>query len=405
MIAYLDTLIGFSVLMLGISLLITILNQIISSLLAHRGSNMRWGLEVLFKQLDPNAAGYPLLVTQARSMAETILTHPLISDSIFSTKWSGLVHKNPRLLGLVRRWQLASGLRPEELSAVLTQIVAIRPVDMSVNLHAALRREVYQLLKSPSSAAIRQGTLSAEIAGGVPAGIPPGMADKIVGVTPGAAGNIEEWFGKIEDRIRQRFTMWMRIWTAAFAFAIAGFGCVDAIGLISALYTNSSLRAQLVNAAPQTTAAALRLTPDVTQLFTDALNQAVKSSNATALAAANISSPTEATEWMKTKIADSTARDKLRTAFDKNVNDELTKRAGAAGQILSNLSLAGLPHFGFSAWKEEAVTLPRVVGVLISALLLSLGAPFWFNTLSSLTSLRPLLAGPSSSQQQSKSTS
>jgi hypothetical protein len=34
----------------------------------------------------------------------------------------------------------------------------------------------------------------------------------------------------------------------------------------------------------------------------------------------------------------------------------------------------------------------RLLGILISAALLSLGAPFWFNTLKSLTNLRPILA-------------
>ena len=34
----------------------------------------------------------------------------------------------------------------------------------------------------------------------------------------------------------------------------------------------------------------------------------------------------------------------------------------------------------------------RLLGILISAALLSLGAPFWFNTLKSLTNLRPKLA-------------
>ena len=34
----------------------------------------------------------------------------------------------------------------------------------------------------------------------------------------------------------------------------------------------------------------------------------------------------------------------------------------------------------------------RLLGILVSAALLSLGAPFWFNTLKSLTNLRPTLA-------------
>jgi hypothetical protein len=40
--------------MLGVSLIITILTQIVSSFLALRGSNLLWGIEVLLKELDPN---------------------------------------------------------------------------------------------------------------------------------------------------------------------------------------------------------------------------------------------------------------------------------------------------------------------------------------------------------------
>ena len=43
-----------------------------------------------------------------------------------------------------------------------------------------------------------------------------------------------------------------------------------------------------------------------------------------------------------------------------------------------------------------------IAGIIMSALLLSLGAPFWFNALRTLSSLRPILAGtadPSKSEE------
>src|SRR5437899_2554948 len=102
MLAYLDTLIGFAVVMLGSSLLITILNQLISTLLAHRGANLGWGLGVLFQQINPGARGLPLITAHADLLAETVLSHALASDSIFSTRWAGLVNSFPRLLRVVR---------------------------------------------------------------------------------------------------------------------------------------------------------------------------------------------------------------------------------------------------------------------------------------------------------------
>src|SRR5215471_3982531 len=80
MLAYLDTLIGFAVIMLGSSLLITIATQIISTLLSHRGANLRWGLTTLFQHLPHS----PNINSSAPDLANDVLTHPLISDSIFS---------------------------------------------------------------------------------------------------------------------------------------------------------------------------------------------------------------------------------------------------------------------------------------------------------------------------------
>jgi hypothetical protein len=43
-------------------------------------------------------------------------------------------------------------------------------------------------------------------------------------------------------------------------------------------------------------------------------------------------------------------------------------------------------------WKKGTPVGPEIPGVLATAALLSLGAPFWFNLLKSLTNLRPLVA-------------
>ena len=87
MLAYLDTFIGFAVVMLGASLLITVLTQMVSALFSHRGANLRWGLETMFKNL-PNS---PLMntATHAEMIAKDVLTHPLISDSVFSCGSAG----------------------------------------------------------------------------------------------------------------------------------------------------------------------------------------------------------------------------------------------------------------------------------------------------------------------------
>jgi hypothetical protein len=85
MLEKLDTLIAFAVVMLGVSLIITILTQIVASFLGLRGSNLLWGIETLLRELDPELEKK---LGDARSSVRTIaieiLTDPEISDSTFS---------------------------------------------------------------------------------------------------------------------------------------------------------------------------------------------------------------------------------------------------------------------------------------------------------------------------------
>ena len=108
MLAYLDTLIGFAVVMLGASLIIMLLTQGISAAGSFRGSSLRWGLQELFKHLD--ARNLPTIAAQANALAQHILTHNLASDSIFkSLPWIGKLVPD----AWVQRFQLATAIRPD----------------------------------------------------------------------------------------------------------------------------------------------------------------------------------------------------------------------------------------------------------------------------------------------------
>lgn len=354
MLGYLDTVIAFTVLMLGISLLITMLNQAVSALLAHRGANLAWGLGVLFEHIDP--AAFPNIAKNAPALAETVLSHPLVSDSMFSTspRWASLIAKFPGLLRMVRRWQFASAISPEDLAAILNHIAGALPP----NLPAAIQGEIKNLLNTSSPLTQRQGTLANAVAAGVATGGTPLAVplDNIVGTVQGAAGNLEAWFTKVLDRVSQRFTMWMRVWTVAFAFLIAFGACIDTFQLLSDLSTNNALRTQLVNAAPQINdlAKSVPLQPGVTQDLTTLKQNA---------------------DQVRAILATSGAG--LPTVSPRNWHWKLS--GFFTGAFWSQFTTPAL-------WRQFA-------GVLATALLLSLGAPFWYNALSQLTSLKPVLAG------------
>src|SRR4051794_23226160 len=96
MLGQLDTFIAFAVVILGISLLITVLNQIIVALFGARGSTGGGGPETPLEKI-PHPPAPP-----ARHISELVLQHPLISDSTVSK-----THSWPLVGPFLGRWRNA----------------------------------------------------------------------------------------------------------------------------------------------------------------------------------------------------------------------------------------------------------------------------------------------------------
>jgi hypothetical protein len=345
MLAYLDTVIGFAVVMLVISLLITILTQVVSALLNHRGSNLLWGIKTLFARFDPK--GYQHLSESAEAVARQVLTHPLISDSWFSgnrlARWLG---KFPPLGALFARFQLAAAIRANELMDIL-QHLASNALDGQ-----PVAGDINKLLNT--TAAPVQATAAAVGAANVAAGV-----QQTVQTIQTDAARLEDWFGSMMDRVSQKFAMYMRIWTVAFA-AVFAFGTgTNSIQLLSDLYTQGAFRNALVNAAPQVSSAA------------------------------------------QTVLAAKPAADSSASDADKKVIQDALKSAADLQEISSQsgfqvIQLRWPIDFGKRPWQSQ---LRYILGVLMTTGLLSLGAPFWFNALKSMTNLRPVVASKESAEE------
>ena len=329
MLAYLDTLIGFAVVMLVISLLITILTQMGSSLLNHRGGNLLWGLKTLFAEFDPKTYGH--LAANAESLATHVLTHPLVSDSWFSGNViTDRLTRFPAVARLFARFQLASAIRVNELQNVMRHLasnaLAGQPVAADIN----------RLL----------GTAQAAVAV-APAGVAAGVQGAVAAVRTDA-DELASWFSSLMDRVAQRFATYMRIWTVGFAVIFALGTGLNAITLAGTIYQNSTLRSALLSSSPQVAAAA------------------------------------QATF----------ARD---TGSSTAVHDE----AQDAKDLLKTAQQAGFDIFALS-WPKHysnfSERLEYLLGVLLTALLLSMGAPFWYNAIKSITNLRPIVAAKEDSE-------
>lgn len=271
--ARLDVLIAFAVVMLGLSVLITTLTQMVSAVLGYRGTNLRWGLIQLLKSVDPT------LEANAEKIAQEVLTHPLLSDSNVA-KFARRFAKWPLVGPYFQRLHLASAISVSELTGILRQTAS------NVSL----------------------------------------------------AGGVEAWFNSAMARVGQRFTMQMRIWTILFALGCTLLLHLDATRLLSQL-----------SADPQATARLVEGSKAVQTLSSDMLSDAQATGDH---------------------------------------NDEQIKRLAARAhkvyELFGDANFQLIPQPYPSDFKGDSL-----LGLLISAVLLSLGAPFWFNALKTLCSLKP----------------
>ncbi len=166
----------------------------------------------------------------------------------------------------------------------------------------------------------------------------------------------EQWFDSAMDRVSHRFAGWSRVITIVFSFAIAFALHLDAVDLFTRLSTDADLRASV-------------------RLSTDAVSK-----RAEGLLAPTPSSA--GSEGAKPPAGQAAAIDSLATI------QTLKKDLQHIQSDLDQSKVRLIPDRIF-ACDYNARTL---LGVIASAVFLSLGAPFWFNMLKTLGSLRPLLA-------------
>lgn len=391
MLQYLDTIIAFTVIMLGVSLLITILTQMISALLGYRGTNLLWGLKTLLGTVEPQ------LEVKADTLARNILESPIISDSIFSHL------KNVPLIGkLTQRWRFASTITAEELAGRLKDLA-----DSMQKNDATTATLIKTVLDKPDPEATRKVQMIQTVLGGVVShyAVQLDKAIQQLGATVQTSiGKIEACFDVVIKRASQRFATQMRIWTIIFAILISFGARIDSFSLFQQLWTNPVLRTNLVEQNEMLLKEASILLGDEEdntksatsgvppQIITDALErlkEEEKKSTVGLPEAPKFKNMNEAVEWLRANLkADKTTRENLLNKYQVLVIGELKKHAGTIKQGLAKSGFRLQIPASFkdvSNYYEEL----SIWGILVTAAFLSLGAPFWFSTLKTLSNLRP----------------
>jgi hypothetical protein len=402
MFGQLDTFIAFAVVILGVSMLITVLNQIAAALLGLRGTNLRWGIQTLLEQVDPR------LAADARDISERILAHPLISDSTWSKTrdW-------PLLGRLAARWRLGSAIKVGELVNILRLVAQPVPAAGAATWEHRLTEF---LAAHDAEVAARVDAATTAISA-----LTPDALQKLDTVMPHVAtqvreatGDLERWFDSVMDRVSQRFAARMRLWTVLFSLIVAFTLHLDASVVLRSIRSDPELRASLVASADAMARQAEQvLGASMTSIFRVAAERLqAETAELRGTEIPPFITERDGAAWIARTVADEPRRSELVSRYHGLVAEELKALTGELGKttmaVRQEFDAAGFslvpdyklhhPHFWPDWFPSEGrgadgrEWYKHLLGIMATAALLSLGAPFWFQTLKNASSLRPVVA-------------
>jgi hypothetical protein len=432
----LDTLIGFVVIMTVVSLLITLVVQMVSAALALRGKNLANALSLTFQTIDPK------LGKHAHALAAQILRDPIFSDSLFAPKNRVLVTtvtdpavaalieaerdlkraeddlaKTPsdparqtvvstaqaavraaqtkipvgalptpitsdaskpwRFLSLRGSMTLATAIRPGEIYRILHEFSDLTPTEATLRgLPAILTNKAADLLRAlgmpdqPAEESKQKLQAVAKVADLFATdeqkkAVVDSLANfgaTVERATTQSYDRFQRWFGSAQDRAEQWFQVHARGITIFFSIVIGLFLQLDTIDIFRQLDNQPALVAALGKSAPDVIAEGQPIiAPGTRRVDTEQLNKARR----------------EGVDSLN-RILESAGFDLVPSPF-----------FGRWDRV-EKLTLTS--DWRDTARKRTPIFFQHLFGMLITAGLLTLGAPFWFNLLKNLMNLRPAVA-------------
>jgi hypothetical protein len=400
-----DVLIGLIVILLALSMAVTVITQAVTTVINSRGRHLRRGLADLLKQLDP-----VLTETVARDVATRILRHPLVSGSsvpvLHSARLGNVIHREEFTKLLIA---LATGD-----ASVATDAMTHLTADVKTALRTALKN---QGVSDPDKTLADIRALALGLERSAPQ--LSNMARQNLAILRAAQGDlvgkINSWFDQTMDRTSQRFTASTRAITFAGAFLVA-FGLqVDTPSLVNRLAADDKLREAFVQQGRermQTPASRPRPAgASTTPRASDSDSAPQQSSGiarrvgrADAVRAQTTAQPnTGATD--SEQLQDQSARESnqsRQSGEEPRGDEDQTNKEQEYRAFLAENGIIKLPSAG--GWTKGFDSMHSVLGMLVTALLLSLGAPFWYNALAQLLQLRSVLAFKDDEQRTSRQT-
>ncbi|MGZ4845767.1 MAG: hypothetical protein ACXVJ1_13585 [Candidatus Angelobacter sp.] len=371
MLKTLDILIGVATVMLLFSMAVTIVTQFVANVMQSRGKNLLEGLAGLLKQIDPN-----LPAQAANKIADTLLKHPLVAEA--NGKLGEVIHREEFTTLLL-------GLSAGESAATL-EPVAKKALDDLLATNGIT--DPAGTLKNIRAAALQLEAASPELANDVRHGMAILQEAKSQFVA-----KVHGWFDQTVDRVSARFTVTARIITFIAALIVAFTVQLDTFALVNRLSVDDQFREAVKGGAQKvidhaTAAQQASGTASPTPTPSPTSTPTPGAADAHAATGAPTATPTATPPTSNTASTGATTSP-TPTPTPTPATDAAT--TDVQKEYYNLLSTAGLITMPGEHWLDR-LTLAKIPGILLSALLLSLGAPFWYGRLQDLLRLRSAIA-------------
>jgi hypothetical protein len=368
MLKTIDIFIGLSLVMLLVSMIVTVITQIVTNVINSRGKHLMQGVADIVTQLNPNM---PREI--AEEISTKVLSHPLVSD--VNGKLAGVVHREEltKLLLELGTGDLPAGQKLSDVALSHLQDAMIAN-GICQGPKEKVQEQVLEKLANIRSLALHLELTHPELANAARARVA-----FLQQANSQFLAKINLWFDQTMDRVSERFTAHARYVTFGAGLLVALVLQLDTAALVSRLSADPELRNSLVAIAQKEDAAKTKSAP----------SQTTPAQNSTAQTA-----PTQGTSTQNPLTPDPNAPPVI------TLSDE--DRANLRDLMLNNV--VGIPQ-SLSDWAGRwhwDNCIMKSLGILLTAFLLSLGAPFWYGALQNLLRLRSLIATKDDQQRQDR---
>lgn len=371
MLKTLDILIGTVTVLVIFSMAVTVITQAFTGILNRKGKHLRDGISSLLRQLGISNADV------AKSIAEKVLTHPMVSC-------------NGRLGTVIHR---------EEFTKLLLDLASGAG---AATLEGDAKAALVDVLKKGGISDPAEGLKNIHYMAAQLEAANPELANHLRdaqavlhGVPSQFVARVHSWFDQSIDRVSDRFTQYTHAVVMGISLVVVLFVQLDIVAVIERLSIDDQLRSSIV------TQASNDFSKQVTVPHPEG---AVKAAEEPILAADSCKNG-PAGEEIKTSSQEARTKAKAAGKSDSDA-DAVAAQAEATAtakcnaldpkpyyDLLGKAGLVTLPVGSFRNWWIQIKESRKWPGMLISVLLLSLGAPFWYKVLGQLLQLRSAIAG------------